>query len=83
MSCFVQGQIAANRKGRVSHTGYCSGLGGKGLPQASLLPWPHRLSPSAPRVGGTLMWLRASGAHASSRGCGEINPQPWGPTWGL
>ena len=38
VSCFVQGQIAANRKGRVSHTGYCSGLGGKGLPQASLLP---------------------------------------------
>lgn len=38
VSCFAQAQIAANRNGGVCHTVHCSGLGGRGLPQASLPP---------------------------------------------
>ena len=38
VSCFAQAQTAANRNGGVCHTVYCLGLGGGGLPQASLPP---------------------------------------------
>lgn len=74
VSCFAQGQTAANRKGGVCQQstaqgwGAAEGWGAGGFPRPASYPWPYWLSPSALRVGGALMWLRALGAHAWQQG---------------
>lgn len=73
-SCFVQGQMAANRSVGASHRVL---LRTGGFPGGFLLPAAPPAVTLCSEGGRDLIWLRASGAHASSRRLREINPQPW------